>query len=85
MAASSGLADTMITWKKATNGINLDFMVTWFLFLPRVPCVVSLSLTNDPNQTFCFKGVSVCDKTPCLVIDLWIKEASNFNALSAND
>ena len=33
MAASSGLADTMITWKKATNGINLDFMVTLVPFL----------------------------------------------------
>ena len=37
MAASSGLADTMITWKKATNGINLDFMVTLVPFLATCP------------------------------------------------
>jgi len=47
MAASSGLADTMITWKKATNGIYLDFMVTLFL-LAIIHHVDHVSLVSCP-------------------------------------
>jgi hypothetical protein len=53
MAASSGLADTMITWKKATNGINLDFMVTLVpschvdhVSLVSCPCPLQTTLTK---------------------------------------